>query len=294
MPHTILLTGATGFLGSHLARHFADRGESVAILKRSTSDTRRIDGLRRAIRDYDVDRDGVARAFQELGRIDIVVHTATCYGRNGESVTEIFEANTAMPLQLLNAAIRGGTATFIHTDTAIDRAVNAYALSKRQFAEWGGQLAGAGKIRFVNLRTEHFYGAGDDPSKFTTHVIRSCLRNVPVLDLTAGEQRRDFVHIDDIISAFAILVDRSESLDRTYLEYGLGSGQAIRVRDFVETAHRLCASHTQLAFGALPYRASETMYSQADISGLRALDWQPRVGLLEGLKMTIAQEKNLI
>lgn len=290
---TVLLTGATGFLGSHLARYMVSKGYKVAIFKRSSSDVHRIVDLLGVLSAYDSDTGDLTRPFEELGRIDAIVHTATCYGRHGESAVEIFDANTVFPLHVLELAIRNKVETFINTDTALDNDVNTYALSKRQFAEWGKHLSKAGRIRFLNLKVEHFYGPLDDPSKFTTHVVRSCLDNVPTLKLTAGEQQRDFIYIDDVVLAYGSLLKHSERLTKGFVEYGVGSGQAIRVRDFVETVHRLTSSCTRLEFGAIPYRANEVMYCCTDTSELRALGWAPCIDLAEGIRMTIEREKGL-
>ena len=63
---------------------------------------------------------------------------------------------------------------------------------------------------FINMRLEHFYGPGDADSKFTAHVMNSCLRNVPELKLTLGEQRRDFFYIEDVVSAYLIILEKIE------------------------------------------------------------------------------------
>jgi nucleoside-diphosphate-sugar epimerase len=141
------------------------------------------------------------------------------------------------------------------------------------------------------LKLEHFYGPGDDKSKFTTHVIQSCLSNVTELKLTPGEQLRDFIHIDDVVSAYILLLDKQEEIDDEFAEFELGSGTAITIKHFVETIHRLTTSTTHLNFGAVPYRAGEAMHSQADTNGLQALGWYCQYDLESGLIQVIDQER---
>jgi CDP-paratose synthetase len=289
----IVLTGATGYLGSHLASAFVADGHEVTILKRRNSSLRRLMGLQDSLHSYDLDGLDLAEPFQARGPIDVVVHTATCYGRAGESATEVSAANTAFPLRLLEAAISCDTDTFVNTDTFFNTNailyphLNAYALSKKHFADWGRQLSADGTIRFVNVRLEHLYGPGDDASKFATWIVKQCLDNVPEIQLTAGEQRRDFINIADAVSAYQTVLPASGALASGFIEIGLGSGVPISVRDFVETAHRLSGSASQLRFGALPYRENEQMHSAADISGLAALGWHCRTGLEEGIRAMI-------
>lgn len=288
----ILLTGATGYLGSYLAQAFVAAGDSVTVLRRSSSDMRRLAAIQSALVVYDLDRDGLATAFNDQ-RFDAVVHTATCYGRKGESPSEVFDVNEAWPLRLLETAAAMATPLFINTDTSLDRLLNPYALSKKQFREWGYYFANQQRIRFVNVVLEHFYGPGDAAAKFVTHVIRRCLGDEPELQLTAGTQQRDFIHIDDVIAAYLLLAHHESGAGPAFREYGLGSGATVAVRDLVTMIRDLTGASTHLDFGAVPLRQNEVMVSRADIAALRSLGWQPRISLAAGLAQTIEMEKQL-
>lgn len=283
----ILLTGATGFLGSSLAKTLHSEGHELIILKRRTSSLRRIEPITRDIVMYDLEGLDFSVPFGMHGRVDTVIHTATCYGRGGELPDQIFETNTKLPLKLLQAASVSGTDVFINSDTSLDKDLNAYSLSKKQFAEWGRFYSDRHGIQFLNLRLEHFYGPGDDKSKFTTHVIMRCLENAPELKLTLGEQKRDFIYIDDVVSAYLAVLAGREVFSERFVEMDVGSGAVVTIREFVETVWRLSGSRTKLAFGAVPYRQGEVMFAQADISSLRALGWEASHSLEQGLKLTM-------
>jgi nucleoside-diphosphate-sugar epimerase len=291
MPKRILLTGATGYLGSHLAKALLNAGHSVVALKRKTSSLQRLEPITARITLIDLDELDFDSLFKKQGKFDTIIHAATCYGRNGESASQIVDANLNFPLKLLDAASMAGVPIFLNTDSALDKFLNAYSLSKAQFSEWGRYFATHNKIRFLNLKLEHFYGTGDDDTKFSSHVIKSCLMNVPELKLTAGEQERDFIHIDDVIAAYMLILEQSASLADWFMELDVGSGDIITIRRFVELVHQLTASKTTLQFGALPYRAGEVMHSKADVTNLAALGWQKRYGLETGLKQVIALER---
>ncbi len=291
MSKKVLLTGVTGYLGSHLAKALVEAGHSVVGLKRQTSSLHRLATLLPKLTLLDVDGADLPGLLGQQGKIDAVIHTAASYGRKGEGNSQIVEANLSFPLRLLDAAVAAGIPVFINTDTALDKFLNAYSLSKTQFAEWGGYVARQQKIRFINLRLEHFYGAGDDQTKFTAHVINSCLNNVPELRLTPGEQRRDFIYVDDVVAAYMVLLGKQESLNGWHLEFDVGSGEAVTIRQFAELVQRLTASRTHLNFGALPYRDGEVMLSQADVKPLQELGWRCTHTLEQGLKRVIEGHK---
>lgn len=287
---TILVTGPTGYLGSHLVCALLAAGHKVAILKRTASNIVRLGSCLPRLAVFNIE-DGLDLPFKSLGHVDAVIHTATCYGRNNEKVSDIFAANTVFPLQLLETAASFSASCFFNTDTILYKNLNAYSLSKYHFAEWGRSFADAGKINFVNIKLEHMYGAGDDAGKFAAHVIRACLKNSDGLKLTLGEQQRDFIHIDDVVSAYLCLLENAGKIRQGFSEFCVGSGQSVTIRDFVNLVHRLTVSRIQLDFGAYPYRQHELMHSEADLSGLSALGWQCRYDLEAGLKQVIELER---
>nr|WED68340.1 NAD-dependent epimerase/dehydratase family protein [Pectobacterium colocasium] len=91
MEH-IVLSGATGFLGSHILNALIKQGYFVTILKRTTSDTWRIKHLLDVIDIINVDACSIDDAFENK-RISTVIHTACDYGRNGQSISDVVKTN---------------------------------------------------------------------------------------------------------------------------------------------------------------------------------------------------------
>lgn len=226
---------------------------------------------------------------------EVLVHTACAYGRSGEDPAALNDANVRFGLVLLNALNQVGRAVgFFNTASALAPAVSEYALSKYQFSEWGRHVATHidCPIRFANLVMQHVYGAGDDAKKFSTHLLHKLRQNTPEFPLTPGMQQRDFIYIDDVISAFDCLLAHHHQLG-AYTDIALGTGQAPTVREFAETAHSLLASTTQLKFGAIPYRSNEAMHCVADPVWLREHGWKAKYNIADGLTQTIHKEFSL-
>ena len=291
----VLVTGATGFLGSHIVKQLLRENHEIIILKRSFSDLWRIADAMEHVASYDLDKmNNLQSLFQEQGHIDAVIHTATCYGRKNESLSRIYETNFLFPLKLLEAAAFFNTATFFNTDTSLYKYLNNYSLSKKHFLEVGKNFADVGKINFINMKLEHIYGPQDDESKFVTYIIKSCLANIPELKLTKGEQKRDFIYIDDVVNAYTVLLHHAIDEKRKFQEFEIGTGQAITIKELVEKIHSLTHSSTNLNFGALPYRENEIMESKAGNGTLIEAGWIVNSLLEKNLTKCIGDVKSEI
>lgn len=289
---TILLSGATGFLGSHLLKRFVQEGFTVIVLKRSTSDTYRIEEVLGRITYYDVDTIDIAEIFKKH-TIDMVVNTVTDYGRANSQISSILETNLMFSVWLLENAVENHVKTFINTDTLLDKEINAYALSKNQLVQWMHFLSD--KMNMVNIKIEHMYGPLDDENKFIYWIIKQLRQNVEKIDLTSGVQKRDFIYIDDIVEAYMTVINNIEQFS-FYEEFELGSGDAIEVKEFLgliyDQINKKQTVTTKLNFGAVAYRPKENMCMEADISKLLSLGWKPSVSLKEGIKRTLNGESN--
>jgi nucleoside-diphosphate-sugar epimerase len=292
MRQTILLTGATGFLGSHLLESLVHQELDVIILKRTKSNTWRIDHLLDKVKIWDIDSVNFETVFSDK-KVDIVINTVCSYGRTNESLIDIVNTNLIFGLNLLEEAVKNKVKTFINTDSLLPRNLNDYSLSKAQFTDWLYQRSE--KIQVVNFKIEHMYGPKDDVSKFVPWVILQFKENIPEIKLTEGEQFRDFIYIDDVVSAYLGILEKVNSLG-SFSQFDVGTGILISVKDFLEKLKKcfeiVCGLNTpKLVFGAIPYRTGEMMTVEVNIKPLLDLGWQPKTSIEEGIEKSL---KNLI
>jgi nucleoside-diphosphate-sugar epimerase len=287
----ILLTGATGFLGSNLLKALIQKDYRVIATVRSSSDTWRIKDVITNVSLFNISTTPLEKLFEQ--EVDIIVHCATDYGRKHIDTAEMLEANLIFPLRLLQLGKKYQVHGFINTDTILDKRVSAYSLSKDQFKEWLRYYSS--DMTCVNCALEHFYGPFDDETKFTTFVLHQVLRNVDKIDFTLGEQKRDFIYIDDVVDAFIRIIKSCNSFGKGFRHYEIGTGKTTSIKEFVKLIQRLTHNTaTFMNFGAIPYRANEVMESHVDIQNITQMGWKPLVALEEGMRKTIAieQEQN--
>jgi len=284
----VLLTGATGYLGSHLLGRLIDGGHDIIILKRSFSTISRISGFLERCNTYDIDRSEIGQVF-ERHDIEVILHCATNYGRKDTDPLQTVDANLLLPLRLLELGHKAGVRTFLNTDTILDKGVNTYSLSKSQFKDW--LRLKAAHMVCCNVALEHFFGPGDDESKFVSWIISSLLAKRPRLELTPGLQMRDFIFIDDVVDAMMVILTACQRLAPGFHSFEIGTGDSISVRHLVELIQDLTDNHTtELCFGAIPYRENEIMKCETNIDAVSKLGWKARYSLIQGLKKTIQCE----
>ncbi|OIJ10769.1 epimerase [Anaerobacillus arseniciselenatis] len=293
----ILITGATGFLGSHLTKALIKEGHNVTILKRSFSDTWRIASIEKKLTIFNIDECSVEQPFKECGPYDVIIHTATEYDRNVKAFSRLLRSNIYFPLALLETAILYKTNLFINTDSFIHKNnqgyqhLAGYSLTKKQFLQWLKVYSAFKKIRIINLKLEHVYGPYDSENKFFPYIYRSCINNKPEINLTLGNQKRDFIYVNDVINAYSLLMKQELKQFDWFNEYEVGTGNSVTVREFVELIHKKTNSKTSLHFGGLPQHKNEIMDSKANNVAIKKLGWEQKYSLEKGIKATMEAER---
>lgn len=276
----IVLTGSHGYLGTNLKDFLANKGYQVLILDRfisdKTKDSIRFSNFEDDIMDYDAPC--------------VMIHCAGLYEKKDISVLELAQANLFYGINVLEKAIAAKIPYFININTALPKELNFYALSKRQFSEWGKRESLLGKITFIDLYLEHFYGVGVGNNNFVRYLLDAMMRNVPELKLTKGEQQRDFIYITDVLNAIGVVVENLRNFNG-YSKVPVGSGETISIKQLVKLLQDLSHITIFCNFGAVNYRNNEVMNSYADISLLTKLGWQPTVDMETGLSLMLEEYK---
>ena len=298
----VLVTGATGFIGSHLTRRLVADGARVSIFIRSTSDTTDIADVLNAVSVHQVDicdQNAVNRAMPHSCP-QVVFHLAAI-GMSEPFISPpvAVRVNVQGTLHLLEAAHQCGVTRFIHSGTAYEYGdaahddapnkelldpVNTYAASKAAARAFVRLYARVYNLPAVTLRLFAVYGPGQPPKTLISSAVRAALeeRDFP---MTPGDQMRDFVYVGDVVEGY-VRAAVTSGLEGVTID--LGTGQSHTIRKVVQRLYELAGSRGKPLVGALPYRPSETMKQVADPRPARnLLDWQATTSLDDGLRQTV-------
>ena len=253
----ILMLGGTGYLGSNLVRSLLDEGHELTCVIRPKSRRNYLDELH-GVRLIMNDLSEIEAEFQRAN-YDWVISAVCTYRQNESLYMDMLESNFIFPVKILNLAAKYRVKNFMAMGTSIPDGFSMYSFTKNRLADTGKYFSEHEKlINFIELRLEMFYGSypggTDEPeSRFIRNSMIKLCRNEPLL-LTAGTQKRDIIHVEDV----AGLV--SGVLNADYHGFRIlpaGSGENHPIREIIEFLHRTAGSSSRLEFGAVPQRAGE-------------------------------------
>jgi nucleoside-diphosphate-sugar epimerase len=283
----ILLTGATGFVGSEVLRQLLAAQHETAILVRKGNDPWRIttmlDHVRRIESNDPAFRDASAALadFQPEG----CLHLAWDGVASGERDDPKQSRNVALTSATLELARVAGVKHWIGLGSQAEhgRPITRYGTAKLASAMLAKRYCERYGIRFGWLRLFAAYGPAENPEWLVPYVIL-CLLSGKHPRLTAGEQRRDYLFVRDAARAIIALMERPRAAGI----FDLGSGRAVKVRVLVETIRDTIDPALPLRFGEVPYGPEQRTNLEAAIGSLaKATGWQPTTSLADGLIETV-------
>jgi nucleoside-diphosphate-sugar epimerase len=288
----VLVSGATGFLGSALCRKLHESGETVVALLRTGGTA---DNLKLLIPELETVH---LESLTDAGHIDMICHLATNYGKTPGGEHLVGEVNFTLPCKLLDYACAQGTRIFLNIDTPIPPETSSYAKFKRQFRNVL-QSSLTPPIR-LNLVLQYFYGEHEPLGRLVSSLIDSAVSGAESFPLSPGEQQRDFVHIDDVLSGITTVLDMisrtTGPADEGGWEYEIGTGTTVSLQELVGIIRDSVPDcQTNFQFGAFPYRENEIMEAVADTLRLREIGWEPKVSIEQGIRRVVQhrlQERN--
>ncbi|HEU5034213.1 MAG TPA: NAD-dependent epimerase/dehydratase family protein [Mycobacteriales bacterium] len=301
----VLVTGASGFIGSHLTRRLADLGADVHALTSVVSSVypTRLVPLRDRINLHEAsltDRGAIENVAAEI-RPEFVFHLAayTHVGKSWQRVDECVQVNVQGTVNLLMALAPHGYQRLVNVGTseiygdiavpfredAQPHPISPYSVSKLAAEEYCRLFAEANGWPIVRVRPFNAYGPAQSPDRVIPEIITRALRGQP-LKMTAGRQTREFNYVDDLATGM-LQAATVAGVDGELVN--LGCGTDIAVRDLTTKILDLMGNPVEAHFGALPERPTEIWEMRCDPSkGRRLLGYSAATSLDEGLSRTIA------
>jgi UDP-glucose 4-epimerase len=300
MTTRVLVTGATGFIGSYVVRRLvADDDVEATFLARASSDPWRFAEVLPKLTRLDVDLGDGEKLTAALAtaRPDVVVHVAWKGVGNADRNAPVQMENLADTLALIRAAHAAGARAFVGlgsqaeygpqtgalAETAPTQPTTLYGVTKLSTSHFARHACGELGMRYAWVRVFSTYGAMDNPSWMIPSLVLQLLAKKKP-PLTLGAQRWDYLHVSDAADA----IGKVALTDDATGVFNLGSGEAHTIRSIVERIRDAIDPSLPLGFGEVPYRPDQVMHLEAKIDRLRAVGWSPKMTLERGMAETVA------
>jgi UDP-glucose 4-epimerase len=298
----VLITGGSGFIGSHLVEHYRGRAEVVVLDNLRTGRRSNLEGMECEFYEGSIlDREAVDRA---MAGVDIVHHLAALVSvaESMERPQETVELNVTGLLNVLESARRNGARKLVFASSAAVYGENPaqpkvetltpdprspYAVTKLDGEYYCALYEREGWLSTACLRFFNVFGPRQDPgSAYAAAVpifLERARRGEPIQIHGDGGQTRDFIHVADIAGALAFVAEHPEARG----VYNAGYGKAVTILELAERLREAVGSDSKLEF--TPPRAGDIRHSTSDPSKLFALGWKPRHDVAGGLRSLVDQ-----
>jgi UDP-glucose 4-epimerase len=296
----VLLTGASGFVGSHLLARFLRAGEhTVAIVLRPGRTPRRIQHLLGSVEVVAGNLAQPETLADQIHRFapELVLHSAWAAPSTKNRNSAEHADHVSHTVALVKLAHAAGAKHFIGLGSqaeygaAADKADEAqpaqpttlYGTAKLCAGLLAGKLCATLGIRFTWLRLFAAYGPGEDAGWLIPAMCLAFLSGQRPAT-TRGEQVWDYLYVEDAAEA----VHRVALVPSATGIFNLGSGRGHTVRDVIERVRDLVDPQAPIGFGELDYAPDQVMHMEAKIDRLLlATGWRPETDLQTGLRRTV-------
>ena len=296
----ILITGGSGFIGSHLVEHYAARAEIVVLDNFRTGHRINLAGLPCEV----VEGSILDSALLEktMQGVDYVFHLAALVSvpESMHAPHETVDINVRGLLNVLEAARHAGVKKLCFASSAAVYGENPaqpkvetmtpdprspYAITKLDGEYYCSLYAREGWLETAALRFFNVFGPRQDPKgAYAAAVpifVEKALHNLPVTIFGDGGQTRDFIYVKDIVGALAFLAE-SRSVTGVF---NAGYGKTMTIQDLAEGLIERAESQSQIIHAA--ERAGDLRHSQASPQKLMDAGWKPAFGVEQGLQETL-------
>ena len=297
IPANLLVIGGSGFIGGAIVKHAIALGWQVDSLGLSIpAKEKKAPGVTYIMGDI---TDPETLKFLDIKRYDYVVNSGgyinhSTFFCGGD---KFLQAHFGGVVNLVKSIDRTNLKRFVNIGSSDEygdtpapqfesnreRPISPYSAGKAAATQFLQMLYRTERFPAVTLRLFLCYGPGQDRMRFLPHLVSRCIAN-DVIEISPGEQVRDYCYIDDIVEAVFLSMANDDASGSVF---NIASGNPISIKQVVEKVIDIIGSGNP-KFGAVPYRDGESMELYADVGlAKKVLSWSAKTTLNDGLTKTI-------
>lgn len=293
MANKCIITGATGYIGSHVLKYLLSKGWDIHIIADHKFGYDNIKDVLSQIDvfEYSGDVNSLCDYFKSVNA-DVVFHLAAAVITNyiPEQVPVLVQSNIQFGTEVLEAMKVSTTRMVVGTGSYWQNynsdgynPVDLYAATKEAFEQIIQYYVDAHHFKAVTLKLFDVYGEDDTRPKIW-NVLREIAGTERSLDVSPGEQLLDLVHISDVSTAYECAFEYLKTIDAPCREvFGVFTGDRMTLKEAIQTFEYYSTKTIKVNFGGKKYKDREVM---SPISSLPIVPgWKPQVDPRKGLEI---------
>lgn len=287
----ILITGVTGFIGSHLASYLVDNNYVVFGLIRKPIEDEYLLSRLNNVSLFTFDEDSLVDLISKI-KPDIVIHLASLYltTHSYEQIDDLIKSNITFPTKLLEAMSINNVTKLINTGTSWQHynsssydPVNLYAATKQACDDIIKFYTSGKGFSCVTLKLFDTYGPDDTRNKLIS-LLDKCSQIKQSLSMSPGDQIVSLTHVYDVCAAYLTAINVVNNTNRgESFFYGVRSNEECSLKELVKKYEIANGVTLDIRWGEKPYRDREVMTLCQNL--LNIPHWTPVIKLSEGLKI---------
>jgi nucleoside-diphosphate-sugar epimerase len=289
----VLITGATGFIGREIA-YFLKNKYDVYVLVRKTSNISKIDLSDLTILQYG-EYSELMDIFTKY-KFDGVIHMASCVTieHTKDQIFSLIDSNILFGTHLLEASKVTSVHWFLNTGTFWQHyhnesynPINLYAATKKAFEDMAKFYVNSSNLIFTTIKLNDTFGPNDTRDKIFNLWLKIS-KSRETLNMSEGEQVIDISYIDDVVSAYATMVENlkeDNSIQYNNKSFVVTNNERLTLRELSHTFEEVTGESLPINWGARKYRERESMepYSSGEV----VPNWEQKITLKEAIRKVV-------
>tara|TARA_B100001287_G_C22685504_1_gene533255 strand:+ start:3920 stop:4840 length:921 start_codon:yes stop_codon:yes gene_type:complete len=283
----ILIIGGNGYIGSHLVESL--KTHELLVISRNKP-------IKTTFNAHFInDQDNQIKNKINKFKPDIAINSSgfTTHQEDSESIEKLIDSNISYAVKMLNCLADSKLKLYINLGSSLefytneDKPIptNIYAASKTAFNPFLEYYSQVNNFKILTLYLNNIYGGNYNKKKIFDFIIDSTESSEPI-DMTPGNQRLDFLHIEDLMELFQCIVNKPILDFEDNQKFLVGFGRDYSLKKLSILVSKIYKKDTKINWGGRKYRKREKMNSKSDnLDLLETFGWTPKITIEKGIEI---------
>lgn len=274
----ILITAPKSYFIKNLILNINKNHYFFYVIKKNNRDIKKIKDIFKRTNYKIIDLSIINKSKKIINKykIKIAINSINSYN-NKNTIFKTYNSNVTTPIKIFEIIKKSNIKYFINIDTILDHRTNFYSLTKYIFRNYI-KSSNSNNLKIINLRFHNFYSYNINDINFISYISKLCKLKKEI-HMTRGIQKRDFIHIDDVINLVTEIISKITKFKKSnYFEFNIGGNQNMSILQIANLVRKYYDSDTKLNVQKIKYNNAyeQISYFSENYKILKYIKWKPK------------------